>query len=160
VTNALELVTNRKKSFKKRVFFVLRCVFVGIRVRRSASILKGCRRLAGGKLAQPPVKSPEFSFALAGAMERTILEEELALLGTMADQRLAPKLKRTRRAVQMMRLTRGIPAIRPGYKYWTPEDDDLLGRRPDREIALLLGHSAEAVKHRRCSKGIPPYQGQ
>ena len=53
--------------------------------------------------------------------------EENALLGTMPDQKLARRLKRSYDAVAARRLHQGIPSFNPKRKLWRPEDDRILG---------------------------------
>jgi len=75
--------------------------------------------------------------------------EEVALLGTMSDRRLARKLRRTRPAVVHKRRKLDIPAKIEGDRFWRPEDVALLGQRSDQYIARLLGRTVGAVQRRR-----------
>jgi DNA-binding CsgD family transcriptional regulator len=77
----------------------------------------------------------------------TPAEEEL--LGTMADERLARRLKRSVETVRTRRAHRGIPVFNPKKHWWTAEDDKLLGLRPDAQVAMLLGVNEGTVRHRR-----------
>ena len=77
----------------------------------------------------------------------TAAEEEL--LGTLPDERLARRLKRSAETVRTRRAHKGIPVFNPKKHWWTAEDDKLLGLRPDAQVAMLLGIGVGAVRHRR-----------
>jgi len=85
---------------------------------------------------------------------RVWTQAEDELLGTMADRRLARRLKRTFHSVRSRRIKKGIPVFNPRNHIWKPEDDKILGTRPDEQVALLLGVTLQSVYHRRHRLGI------
>jgi hypothetical protein len=80
--------------------------------------------------------------------------EQLALLGTLPDSKVAVKIGRTLRAVQQKRERLGIPNPNPGR--WTAEEVVLLGTAPDDQVARRLGLTEPAVRQKRQKLGIPP----
>ena len=74
---------------------------------------------------------------------------EEQLLGTMTDERLARRLKRSVETVRTRRAHKGIPVFHPKKHCWTADDDKLLGLRPDAQVAMLLGVSEATVRRRR-----------
>jgi hypothetical protein len=85
---------------------------------------------------------------------------ELALLGTMRDEKLARKIGRSVFAVRTQRVNRGIPCFQCKLHLWRPEDDKILGTRPDDQIAALLGRTTYAVAQRRRDNGIPIFHAR
>src|SRR5271157_814761 len=61
-------------------------------------------------------------------------DEELALLGTVADEQVAEKVKRSVQAVRLKRERMGIP--NPTNSSWTPEEDQLVLTLSIKEAAL------------------------
>jgi hypothetical protein len=85
------------------------------------------------------------------------LPENLALLGTMSDQRLAARLHIGRSTVRYQRQRHQIPPFRfrsPEVE-WTAEMLALLGRVRDPEVARRHGIPLKAVKTKRRQLGIP-----
>src|SRR5271157_3589998 len=72
-------------------------------------------------------------------------KQQDVLLGTMPDERLARKLRRSVEAVRARRHAKRISFRRQ----WQPEEDKILGTRPDPDIAKLLGREVSVVALRR-----------
>jgi hypothetical protein len=84
--------------------------------------------------------------------------KELKLLGTLPDAELAARIGRTKNAVRVMRVRRGLPnPLGPWHPEgdWTAEELQLLGTVPDGELAARIGRSETAVREKRCKLGIP-----
>jgi hypothetical protein len=84
--------------------------------------------------------------------------EEVALLGTMPDARLAGRLGRTVRAVARKRFDLGVPAHSGwagGGRAWTKAEIALLGTDRDEVIARKLGRTRNAVTLQRTLRHIP-----
>jgi hypothetical protein len=73
-------------------------------------------------------------------------QEEIALLGTMPDKKLARRLKRSYESVVRRRITLGIDYANPKFKPWSKEDDLVLGTRPDEQVTLLLKRTVEYAR--------------
>jgi hypothetical protein len=97
---------------------------------------------------------------IPAVVEQSWTKAELALLGTMRDEKLARKIGRGVNAVHAQRNNRGIPCFKSKLNLWRPEDDNILGTRPDGQIAALLGRSTYAVATRRRHKGIPIFHAR
>ena len=84
--------------------------------------------------------------------------QELKLLGKMPDAELAARIGRTKNAVRVMRVRRGLPnPLGPWHPEgdWTAEELQLLGTVPDGELAARFGRSEAAVCMKRHTLGIP-----
>jgi hypothetical protein len=75
--------------------------------------------------------------------------EEESLLGTLPDQELALRLKRSVTAVQVRRAILRRPKPNPAYRAWNPLEEKLLGTIPDNQLAIRLGRSKASVTARR-----------
>jgi hypothetical protein len=78
--------------------------------------------------------------------------EDISLLGTMPDEEVARRTRRTAGAVRQKREELGIP--NPAGNRWTAEGIALLGMLPDREVAQRLGRSLQSVTQKRIKLGI------
>ncbi len=83
-------------------------------------------------------------------------KEEDALLGTLPDERLAKKLRRSLVAVRSRRHLKRISLRRS----WRPAEDKLLGTQSDHQIARRLRRAASHVSARRRQLGIPSFDEQ
>src|ERR1035441_7062776 len=81
-------------------------------------------------------------------------KQQDVLLGTMPDERLARKLRRSVEAVRARRHSKRISSRRR----WRPEEDKILGTRPDPDIAKLLRRQISVVAQRRRRLGVPTFQ--
>jgi hypothetical protein len=91
--------------------------------------------------------------------EKLWTAKELALLGTLPDDKVARRTKRTPSAVRQKREELSIP--NPTSNRWSVEELDLLGTLPDREVARRIGRSLSRVTQKRCALGIPnPHDGR
>jgi hypothetical protein len=83
--------------------------------------------------------------------------EEIALLGTMSDEKLARKLGVSRDTVCRQRHLRNIPPFRSRRPdaQWTPAMLELLGKLPDPELAQRFGITVKAIKGKRRQLAIP-----
>jgi hypothetical protein len=82
---------------------------------------------------------------------------ELELVGTDHDEAIAKKIGRTRTAVTVKRVSRGITAYSEwpgGGRAWTAEEEAILGTDADWYIAKRLDRTASAVAQRRSALGI------
>src|SRR5437762_11317151 len=77
-------------------------------------------------------------------------EQELALLGTRPDAKVAELTGRTFGSVWQKRRALGIAQPALQFRKWTPAEDRLVGSAPDAEIAHQLGRTESAVKSRRA----------
>ena len=94
------------------------------------------------------------------ARRRQWTEEELALLGTMSDVKVAKRLGITRGTVFKKRTDLGIPAdgggkTGPKGREWTEEQIALLGTMSDAKVAKSLGISIPTVLKKRKELDIP-----
>jgi len=80
-------------------------------------------------------------------------EQEIALLGTDSDPKIARRLGLSNYAVFDKRRSLGIP--RPPQR-WTEAEIGLLGTASDGEVARRIGKKASTVKFKREQLGIPP----
>lgn len=85
-------------------------------------------------------------------------EDDIALLGTMSDTKLAKQLGVTRNTVQDKRRQLNIAsfASTSADKRWTPVILEQLGKVPDHVIAKQVGINVSAVGLFRNRRGIPP----
>jgi hypothetical protein len=79
--------------------------------------------------------------------------EEVALLGTLPDERVARRTHRTVNAVRQKR--QELDLRNPAGHRWADDELALLGTLPDREVARRLGRSLQSVTQTRCQLGIP-----
>jgi hypothetical protein len=79
--------------------------------------------------------------------------EEIVLLGTVPDGRVARRTRRTVNAVRQKRQELGLPNL--AGSRWADDELALLGTLPDREVARRLGRSLQSVTQKRCRLGIP-----
>lgn len=89
--------------------------------------------------------------------------EEVALLGTMSDEKVAHRVGLSVRTVFVERNARNIPPSQIHSKpvvdeFWTSEMIALLGKEPEIEIAKKLGVGRYIVNMKRRMLGIPPYE--
>ena len=77
-------------------------------------------------------------------------KDELALLGTRPDAKVAELTGRTFGTVWQKRRALGIDQPALQFRKWTPAEDKLVGTAPDAEIARQLGRTESAVKSRRA----------
>jgi hypothetical protein len=82
--------------------------------------------------------------------------QELALLGTMSDADVGKEVGLSSSAVNMKRLSLGIPAFKPAAPRvdWSEGKLALLGAAPDMEVARRLLISEVTVKRHRLRRGI------
>jgi hypothetical protein len=78
--------------------------------------------------------------------------KQLALLGTMPDDEVAKRVRRTSNAVRVMRGRLGIAPF--GDRHWTSEQLALLGMASDKEIASRIGRTPIAVTVKRYKRKI------
>jgi hypothetical protein len=83
--------------------------------------------------------------------------ENVALLGTMSDAKLAQKLKISLSRVQRKRCSLGIKALRPAPGLTKPWFEELLGKISDRQLAKKTGLSYQNINQYRKRRGIPPF---
>lgn len=90
-------------------------------------------------------------------------DDQLKLLGTASDAKVAEQLGNTPNAVYLKRHQLGIAAFGPSTEEkrhrWTKRELAMLGTLPDSEIAGRIGLSTIAVRHKRGCLGIPPSTG-
>ena len=94
----------------------------------------------------------------SGDAARPWTRQELKLLGKMPDAELAARIGRTKNAVRVMRLRRGLPnPLGPYHRDGggAAEELQLLGTVPDGELAARLGRSEGAIRSKRHTLGIP-----
>jgi len=87
--------------------------------------------------------------------------DEIKLLGTLPDEEVTRRLKRTFNAVVNQRYRRGIrnpsPQVAPG-RVWKSSEIRLFGRRPDSEVARKLRCSSDTISRHRKRLGIPAWR--
>ncbi|MFX1677037.1 hypothetical protein PWR63_33210 [Paraburkholderia sp. A2WS-5] len=89
-------------------------------------------------------------------LTRTWTTQEIALLGTLSDARVAERIGGVSfSTVQKKRRELGIPPAAPAHLSWPPEHIALLGVLDDAELARLTGRSTRAVNQKRNKLGIP-----
>ncbi len=107
---------------------------------------------------QDALKAPKWKIAEAARTQSVArlrwTKQEDVLLGTMPDERLARKLRRSVEAVRARRHSKRISFRRQ----WHPDEDKILGTRPDPDIAKLLGLQVCVVALRRRKLGKPTFQ--
>jgi hypothetical protein len=85
-------------------------------------------------------------------------KKRLALLGTMADERLAYRFKVTSNVISKQRIKLNIPIWTGHQGTWAnPEAVAKLGTMPDPMLAKQLGITAPAVFCKRKALGIPAF---
>lgn len=87
--------------------------------------------------------------------------DEVVLLGTDHDERIAQKLGRTPGAVTSQRVKWKIPAFSGnpgGGPAWTAEERTLLGTDTDAAIAKKIGRTWTAVAQKRASRKVPAFR--
>ena len=82
--------------------------------------------------------------------------QELALLGTMSDERVAEQLGLPRHIVARKSRVLGLKFQKQDK--WTAEHVALLGTASDSAVAKLLGRKRMTVYFARRTRGIPAYQ--
>lgn len=93
--------------------------------------------------------SPSLRIDNLTAQHRAWTAKEDSLLGTMRDEKVARRLKRTLESVKGRRRKLRIPVFAPKRRNWPAEEDKLIGTLPDAEIARRFGRSLDAVGMRR-----------
>jgi hypothetical protein len=81
--------------------------------------------------------------------------DELALLGTMPDAKLARRLKRTRDSVRQAREKRDIAPPDSQRPRWTEGEDELLRTLPAPEVVRRTGRTLAAIYCRRRELELP-----
>ena len=77
--------------------------------------------------------------------------EEIALLGTMTDGKLADQIRRPRTTVMMKRRKLGIPAFTPQVStIWSAAQLQLLEHNDDLRVAQLTGKLIAEVQAKRA----------
>jgi hypothetical protein len=104
-------------------------------------------------LNAPKRKIAEAARTRSAARHRWTKRQD-GLLGTMPDERLARKLRRSVEAVRGRRHLKRI-SIR---RQWQPEEDKILGTRSDEDIATLLGREVSTVTLHRRRLGVAPFR--
>ena len=78
--------------------------------------------------------------------------EDIALLGTLPDEKVARRTGRTTEAVRQKREELGIP--NPAGNRWREDEVALLGTLPDWEVSRQIGRSLQSVTQKRIKLGI------
>lgn len=95
--------------------------------------------------------------------DRDLSEQELALVGTMADRALACKFMLSPEVVRKKRESMNTPELKAHITKagvdWTPEMLGMLGKYSDTEVALRLALAKSVVSLKRQSLAIPDFPG-
>jgi hypothetical protein len=81
---------------------------------------------------------------------------EIALLGTAPDSKVAKRIRRTKYAVQRMRVKLNIAACRLEAA-WSSQELALLGKVSDKQVAKSTGRTLVSVRQKRALLGIRPW---
>ena len=87
--------------------------------------------------------------------------DQLALLGTDSDKRVAELLGRPIGTVVSMRRAKGIPALNEQrQRKWTKKELALLGTMRDADVARLTGRDSYSVHQARITHKIESWQSK